>query len=120
MMWGLAARDCWVSAVSGSVADGGCWQLGMAQALRATALAPCKALGPACAAKAAPSYLSLAGTCSDTALAEGVREVQEVLPGVPGKWHEPESSLPPETGRKLQPPFPPAAPLHLNRQLPDM
>lgn len=66
------------------------------------------------------SYLSLEGTCSDTALAEGIKEVQEMLPGVPGKWHEPEPSLPPKTGRKLQPPPAPAAPLHLNRQPPDM
>lgn len=40
MMWGLAARDHWVSAISGSVAFSGCWHLSVAQALRAAVLAP--------------------------------------------------------------------------------
>lgn len=117
VIWGLAARDRWVSTVSGSVAFGGCWHLGVARALPAAALAPCKALGPACAAMAAPSHLSLAGTCSDPDLGKGV---QEMLPEVPGKWHEPEPSPPSKTGGKLQPPSPPATALHLNRQPPGM
>lgn len=43
-----------------------------------------------------------------------------MLAEVPGKWHKPEPSLLPETRRKLQPPSPRAALLHLNRQPLDM
>ena len=98
----------------------GCRHLGMARALHGAALAPRKALEPACAASAALSYLSLTATFSDTALAKGIREVQEMLPGGPRKCQKPELSLLPKTGKKLQPPSPAAAPLHLNRQPSDM
>lgn len=79
----------------------------MARVLCATALALCKALGPVCAATAAESHLSLAGTCSDTAPDRSIREGQEMLPEVPEKRQEPELSLDPRSGGSCSH-FPPA------------
>lgn len=76
---------------------GGCWHLSVKRALSATALAPCKALGPACAAQAAPIFLTLAGTCALDKGFRGAGDAGEAKPAT-------------QTGRKLQPLVPSSTP----------
>lgn len=88
--WGPPARDRWASAVSARCSSVAVGILAQHRPPRGTALGPAEAAPPE--------------SCSDTALAEGVK-AQEMRPGVPGERHKAEASLPPEP--RLSPAAPP-------------